>query len=170
MNTLVVGVAECRVTNNPQSVLVTYALGSCIAVIVHDPVARVGGLLHFMLPDSSLDRAKAEQNPFLFADTGIPRLLQSACEAGAERRRMIVTAAGGAQLLDDDGFFNVGKRNCLAMRKVLWEANIALYAEHTGGMESRTVRLEVATGRVFVRNAGQPQEDLLAPSLEAGIA
>jgi chemotaxis protein CheD len=167
MNTLVVGVGECRVTNNPQSVLVTYALGSCIAVIVHDPVARVGGLLHFMLPESSLDRAKAEQNPFLFADTGIPRLFQRACELGAQRRRMIVTAAGGAQLLDDNGVFNIGRRNRLAMRKALWQANLALYAEHTGGTESRTVRLEVDTGRVFVRDAGQPQEDLLAPALEA---
>lgn len=167
MNTLVVGGGECRVTNDPGSVLVTYALGSCVAVIIHDPFAHVGGLLHFMLPEASLDRAKAERNPFLFADTGIQRLFQSAYELGAERRRLIVTAAGGAQLLDDAGVFNIGKRNCLAMRKALWKANVVLYAEHTGGMESRTVRLEVATGRVFLRGAGQQAEDLLTPALQA---
>jgi chemotaxis protein CheD len=167
MNTLVVGVGECKVTNDPQSVLVTYALGSCVAVIVHDPVTKVGGLLHFMLPESSLDRAKAEQNPFMFADTGIPRLLQSAYELGADRRRLVVTATGGAQLLDAAGVFNIGKRNCLAMRKAFWKANVVLYAEHTGGMDSRTVRLEVATGRVFLRGAGQQEEDLLAPAFQA---
>jgi chemotaxis protein CheD len=160
MSSVVVGVADCRVSDDPESVLVTYALGSCIAVMIHDPVARVGGLLHFMLPESGLDRAKAERNPFMFADTGIPRLFHSAYEKGAEKRRLIVTAAGGAQMMDQQGVFNIGKRNCLAMRKIFWKAGVMVHAEDLGGLASRTVRLEVASGRVLLREAGEPEQDL----------
>lgn len=100
MSPLIVGVGDCRVSSDPESVLVTYALGSCIAVMIHDPVARVGGLLHFMLPESGMDRAKAQLNPFMFADSGIPLLFHGAYELGAEKRRLVVTAAGGAQMMD----------------------------------------------------------------------
>ena len=72
--THVIGIADCAVTNNPEAVLVTYALGSCIAVTLHDNVSRVGGLLHLMLPESNLDTARAQSNPYMFANTGIPLL------------------------------------------------------------------------------------------------
>jgi two-component system chemotaxis response regulator CheY len=96
-------------------------------VIVHDPVAKVGGLLHFLLPESTLDREKAERNPYVFADTGIPRLFKAAYDLGADRRRLVVTAVGGAQMMDKECVLNIGKRNCLAMRKTfgrtaLWSA------------------------------------------------
>jgi chemotaxis protein CheD len=160
MSLLVVGVADCRVSNDPESVLVTYALGSCIAVMIHDPVAKVGGLLHFMLPESALDRAKAQHNPFMFADTGIPSLFHSAYQLGAEKRRLVVTAAGGAQIMDDQGVFNIGKRNCLAMRKIFWKAGVLVKAEDVGGNASRTVRLEVGGGRMWLRGAGDREQDL----------
>jgi chemotaxis protein CheD len=162
MNPLVVGVGDCRVSNDPNGVLVTYALGSCIAVTVHDPVAGVGGLLHFMLPESSLDRAKAQQNPFMFADTGIPLLFQTAYKLGAEKRRLAVTAAGGAQMMDQRGVFNIGKRNYLTMRKILWKAGVLVRAEDVGGLVARTVRLEVASGRVSMRGPGEVEQDLVA--------
>jgi chemotaxis protein CheD len=79
---LVVGISDCKVSWETEDLLVTYALGSCIAVAVHDPVAKVGGLLHYMLPDSALDAAKAQQNPFMFADTGIPRLVEAVKSRG----------------------------------------------------------------------------------------
>jgi len=161
MSALVVGVGDCRVTNDPETVLVTYALGSCIGVTVHDPVAGVGGLLHFMLPESGLDRAKAEHNPFMFADTGIPLLFHSAYGMGAEKHRMVVTASGGAQMMDEVGVFNIGKRNYLAMRKIFWKAGVMVKAENVGGLASRTVRLEVASGRVFMREAGEQEQDVL---------
>jgi chemotaxis protein CheD len=154
VNPLVVGVGDCRVSNDREGVLVTYALGSCIAVAVHDPVAAVGGLLHFMLPESDLDRVKAQQNPFLFADTGIPLLLESAYRMGAEKRRLVVAAAGGAQILDEQGVFDIGRRNYLAMRRILRRAGILLEAEDVGGLVSRTVLLEVATGKVSLRGCG----------------
>ena len=83
MSLLTVGVGDCKVSNGADSVLTTYALGSCIAVAIYDPVAGVGGLLHFMLPESSLNPDRAGQNPFVFADTGIPMLFHAAYGIGA---------------------------------------------------------------------------------------
>jgi chemotaxis protein CheD len=168
MSRLVVGVGDCRISSDPDTVLVTYALGSCIALAIHDPVAKVGGLLHFMLPESILDPDKAQRNPFIFADTGIPLLFQGAYELGGQKRRLVVAAAGGAQMMDAQGVFNVGKRNCLALRKTLWRAGVVVHAEDLGGLASRTVRLEVASGRVSLRAAGEREQDLLAAGSPAG--
>jgi chemotaxis protein CheD len=160
MSLLVVGVADCQVSSDEDAAIVTYALGSCIALLVHDPVTKVSGLLHYMLPEASLDPAKAEQNPFMFADTGIPRLFHGAYRLGAEKRRLCVTAVGGAQVLDHEGTFNIGKRNHLALRKILWKAGVLLQAEDVGGTVSRTVRIEIKTGRVTLRRADGPEQVL----------
>jgi chemotaxis protein CheD len=157
---VVVGISDCRVTNDASTSIVTYALGSCIAVAIYDPVARVGGMLHLMLPESSLDTAKAERNPYMFADTGIPLLFRQAYAAGADKKRLVVRLAGGAQVMDEAGIFNVGKRNCLTVRKVLWRAGVMISAESVGGRESRTVRLEVGTGRFLMRTAGGAEQEL----------
>jgi chemotaxis protein CheD len=160
MNNVVIGIGDCQVSKDAGSALVTYALGSCIAVIIYDPVARVGGLLHFMLPESALDPAKAEKNPFMFADTGIPILFRTAYRLGADKKRLIVTVAGGAQIMDTQGTFNIGKRNCLSMRKILSKAGVLVHMEHLGGMVSRTVRLEVGSGKVLLREAGRREQEL----------
>jgi len=154
---MIVGISDCKVSGDRDAVLTTYALGSCVAVMVHDPVASVAGMLHYMLPEASLDRTKAETNPFMFADTGISGLLQKVCEGGANRRRLVVRIAGGAQVLDGHDLFQIGKRNYLAARKLLWKAGVLVSAERVGGASSRTVRLEVATGRVWVREDGVDQ-------------
>lgn len=166
MNTVNIGIGDCQVSNNPDDVLVTYALGSCVGVLIHDPVAGVAGLLHFMLPESSLDTQKAQKTPYVFADTGIPLLFRSAYQLGADKKRLIVTVAGGAQMVDSQATFNIGKRNCLAMRKIFWKAGVLVQAEHLGGTVSRTVRLEVSSGKVMLREGGQSEEELpLAGSL-----
>lgn len=155
-----VSVGACEVTNDPDSILATYALGSCMAITIWDPVALVGGLLHLMLPESSLHRAKAEQNPFMFADTGIPRLFHRAYELGALKGRLVVWLAGGAQVMDQQGVFNIGKRNYLAARKILWKAGVLVQGEEVGESISRTVRLEVGTGRMWLRTAGEADREL----------
>ena len=157
---VVVGVADCRITNDAAASIVTYALGSCVAVAIHDPVTRVGGMLHLMLPESSLDSAKAERNPYMFADTGIPLLFRQAYAAGAEKKRLVVRIAGGAQVMDSNGTFNIGKRNCLTVKKLLWKAGVMIHAESVGGNVSRTVRLEVDSGRCLMRTAGGPEQVL----------
>jgi len=169
MTSLVVGIGDCRISNDPSEVLVTHALGSCIAVVIHDPIARVAGLLHYMLPDSKLDREKAEDRPFVFADTGIPLLFQWAYQHGAVKSRLVVMAVGGAQMLDDNGVFNIGKLNQTAMRKIFWQAGVLVQREEVGGTLSRTVSIEIDTGRVLLRSPGRADQYLgnTAPRREA---
>ena len=104
MDQIVVGMADCRVGDASGQVLATYALGSCIGLAIHDPKAAVGGLLHFMLPDSAIDPARGRNNPWMFADTGIPRLLAEMCARGALKRRLVVRAVGGASMMDQENF------------------------------------------------------------------
>ncbi len=156
----IVGVAAMEVCQDLQAVLVTYSLGSCIGVSLYDPVAKVGGLLHYMLPESQIDPQKAQKNPFMFADTGIPLLFKTAYQYGATKNRIIVKAAGGSQILDDTGFFNIGKRHYIALRKILWKNNILIKAEDIGGQVSRTVRLELATGKVWLKYSKGVEKEL----------
>lgn len=163
MKPLIVGVGDCKVTGDTGSELVTYALGSCIAVAVWDPATRVGGLLHFMLPDSALDRqSQGRDHPYRYADTGTPLLFREAYQQGAEKRRLVVRLAGGAAVVDDNGVFSIGKRNYTALRKILWRAGVLVHAEDIGGSVSRTVRLEVESGRMFIRTPGQNERELAA--------
>ena len=139
------------VSDSPEDLLITYSLGSCIAVIIFDPLASVGGMLHYMLPESSLDPEKAKKNPSMFADTGITRLFKNSYQMGAKKENIVVKSVGGAQMLDPNGIFNIGKRNYLAMRKIFWKNNVAIASEHVGGEVNRTVRLEMDSGRVIVK-------------------
>ena len=154
----VIGIGDCKVSKDSTDTLITHALGSCIAVLIHDPVARVAGLLHFMLPESNLDVDKAAKRPFVYADTGIPLLFQNAYQLGASKLRLHVMAAGGAQMLDPNGTFNIGKRNHLAMRKIFWKAGVIIHKEAIGGTNSRTISIDVATGRVQLRTSGEAEQ------------
>ena len=157
----VVGIGDCAVTSNPEQTLVTYALGSCIALTVYDPQTRVAGLLHYLLPDSKLDSVRGGNNPFLCANTAIPLLFQLVAQAGADRRRLVVRIVGGAQVMDDNGIFQIGKRNHLAARQILWKAGVLIRGEETGGSVSRSVRMEVQTGRVWVREGGGAGKEMV---------
>ena len=157
MKTVIVGMADGKVSNERDSLLITYALGSCVAVALHDPLASIAGMIHYMLPDSTLDKAKAAERPWMFADTGIPMLLNQLKTAGAVPRRMKVYLAGGAQVLDAGGFFEIGKRNYLAARKLLWKAGVLVQAEDVGGSNSRTVSLQLETGRFVIRSGAQKE-------------
>ncbi len=160
MSDLIVGISDIKVSNNLNDVIITYALGSCIGIVIYDPVVKVGGMLHYMLPESSLDQNKAKENPEMFADTGIPLLFKSCYNLGADKKRMIVKAAGGASILDDTNFFRIGQKNIMAMRKIFWKNNVMIDKEDTGLNYNRTVRLDVSTGKVFVRGAGGEMKEL----------
>ncbi len=149
----IVDIADLQVAkgNGDPSVLITYSLGSCIGVAIWDPVTHVGGMLHYMLPDSSISPEKAEKNPAMFADTGLPYLFKNAYKLGAEKKRLAVKVAGGSQLLDDEGTFNIGKRNYLILRKIFWKNGVMIDGEHVGGSLSRTLKLDLCTGRVVVK-------------------
>ena len=165
MSTLVVGVGDCKVTADPSAELITYALGSCIAVAIWDPISRVAGLLHFMLPDSSVDRGgNGCEHPYRYADTGTPMLFREAYQCGAEKKRLVVRLAGGASVVADPGVFNIGKRNYAALRKILWKAGVLVHGEEVGGTISRTVRLDPASGRMLVRPPGESERELRSQS------
>jgi chemotaxis protein CheD len=147
----IVDIADFAVCNDGGDQLITYSLGSCIGVTIWDPVAKVGGMLHYMLPESQVSPEKAKSNPAMFCDTGIPRMFRAAYELGAIKKRMVVKVAGGSQLLDDNGTFNIGKRNYLALRKIFWKNGVMIDAEDVGGSVSRTVKLNLTTGVVSVK-------------------
>ncbi len=150
---LVVGVGDCRTTAFPVRTLATYALGSCIAVIGWDWKVRAGGLLHVMLPDSSMDRTGggAVGNPFLYVDTGVPELLRRLEAMGAARTRLRWCMAGGANMMADSTSFEIGKRNHLALKRAFWKAGLFVDSEEVGGNDSRSVRLDLESGRVDLR-------------------
>jgi len=154
---IVVGMADMRVTDDPASTLITYALGSCIGISLYDPLVKVGGLLHFMLPESQIDLEKAQRNPWMFADTGIPLFFRELYKLGGDKKRIKVKVAGGAQVMDAEGYFNIGKRNCMALRKILWKNNVFIQAEAVGGNVNRTVRLELSSGEVWVKTSGEEE-------------
>lgn len=154
----VIGIAEMQVSNQPDDVLVTYSLGSCVGLSLYDPVAHVGGMIHCMLPLSKIDPAKAQANPCMFADTGIARLLQTVFDMGAERRHIVAKVAGGASLLDEKGLFKIGERNYTVLRKMLWKNSVAVAGEDVGGNASRTLHLYMDTGRTTIKSGGKEVE------------
>ena len=160
MTQQIVGIAEVTVTADPKVLLVTYSLGSCIGVAIYDPVIRVGGMLHYMLPESSIDPEKARSKPAMFADTGIPALFRTAYTMGLEKKRARIVVVGGSQILDESGTFNIGKRNYAALRKIFWKNNVLISAEDVGGNVSRTLYLEIDTGKVWIRNGRREEIEL----------
>lgn len=152
---VIVGVADMGVANDSNLEVITYALGSCIGVTIYDPIVKIGGMLHFMLPSAKVSPEKAVSNPLMFGDLGIPILFKSCYEKGAKKENLIVCAAGGAEILDDDGNFKIGSRNRTMLRKLFWKNNILLSADDTGGTISRTFSLRMSDGQVCVRTKGK---------------
>jgi chemotaxis protein CheD len=151
---ITVNVSDARSSADPADVIVTYSLGSCIGVCLFDATAGVAGMLHFQLPTSTLDPAKAAERPAMFADTGMAILLQEMEMAGASRKRMKVKLAGGASMLSDAALFNIGKRNHTAIRKILWQNGMFITSEDVGGQSPRTIYLSVADGALTIKSSG----------------
>lgn len=154
----IVGVSDMKVSNSPDDIIVTHALGSCIGIAVHDPVARVGGILHYMLPLSKVDEEKANKNPYMFGDTGIPLLFKKAYNLGATKDNLRVVMAGGAQVFEKKDFFAIGKRNTVIARKMFWKNNVLIAAEHVGGSIPRTIYLEIGSGHTWMTSQGESVE------------
>lgn len=151
MGMIVVGISDLRCSADKEASIVTYALGSCIGVGAFDPVSGVGGLLHFLLPDSRQDPERAIAQPARYPDTGIPLLIRSMERLGADRRRMRLRLAGGAQILDDSAQLAVGKRNYMAARKLLWQMSVLVEMEAVGGSVSRNLGINLGTGEFWVQ-------------------
>lgn len=135
--------------------LKTYALGSCVALVVWDGALKVGGMIHIALPEGSINPDKARQTPGYFADTGLPLLFAELKKAGANRNTCWIKLVGGASILDENHTFEIGRRNALAVKKYLWKIGLALTAEDIGGKISRTVSLAVDTGELTLTSGAQ---------------
>lgn len=155
MNIVTVGIGELVVSNDRSALLITHGLGSCIAVIAYDPRRRIGGMLHFQLPSSALSPERASASPGTFADTGIPLLFEQMYSAGSRKEDIVVKAAGGGNFHDDNGTFDIGRRNHTMMRKIFWKAQVLVSAEDVGGSKSRTARLYLDTGQVTIQSGSE---------------
>jgi chemotaxis protein CheD len=151
MAKIIIGIADMKVSADSSDILTTYCLGSCIGLSLYDPVAKVGGILHYMLPDDSINPLKGEKNPCMFGSTGIPRLFKACYQLGAEKKRLIVKVAGGGQVMNESGMFNIGKRNYAFLRKILWKNNVMIDAENIGGSTNRSMILQLSDGQVKVK-------------------
>lgn len=149
---IVVNVSDAKSSSDPESRLLTHALGSCIGVMLYDDSSRVAGMLHFQLPSASVSPNRAAENPAMFADTGMTLLLQQMQELGAANNRLRVKIAGGAEMLNDAKMFNIGRRNHAAIRKILWQNGLMIQGEDVGGKLPRTVRMNVADGTVTIKS------------------
>lgn len=136
-------------------VIVTLGLGSCVAIMLHDPDARAGAMAHVLLPSQSLSRDAS--NPAKFPETAVPFLIERLRQLGAEPRRLVAKLAGGASMfaqLMTPGSLQMGERNIRAARTALRAAAIPVTGEAVGGGSGRSVRFHVANGRVEIRSVG----------------
>lgn len=147
---VLVKVAELQ-TGSGDDILMTVGLGSCVAIVLHDPGARIGGMAHVLLPSPALSRQ--DDNAAKFPQTAVPRLLELMAKQGASPRRITGRLVGGASMfasLAPPGTIQMGERNLVASRQVLNAHGIPLVGEAVGGDYGRTVRLRVADGQVEV--------------------
>jgi chemotaxis protein CheD len=135
--------------------LVTHALGSCLGLMVYDPVERVGGLLHAMLPLSKINQQKAAAKPFMFVDTGVPAMFKALYKLGGQKEKMIVKAAGCGNPIGKNEMFKIGERNYTVLKKLLWKNDILLESKEIGGIKSRTVHFDLSTGQILISSNGQ---------------
>lgn len=154
----VIGIGEYAVSTKRDEVLVTYSLGSCVGLVLHDPVAGVGGMLHAMLPTAKADPTRAAAAPGVFVDSGTTKVLQLMFDLGAQRANIVAWVAGGARQLDPENIFRVGERNYTVLRKVLWKNGVLMADEDVGGSSSRTVRFEMSSGRAYIKSGGGTRE------------
>lgn len=151
-----IGLGDLKATRDGDETLVCYGLGSCIGVVLTDPVGRVSGMAHVVLPDSSM--ARVRDVPGKYADTAVPALVTEMLQCGANRNRLRARLAGGARMFSIGGAvprLDVGSRNVEAVVQALDHLRIPVLAADTGGSHGRTVTLQVSTGRVTVSTVGQ---------------
>ena len=152
-----VGMADLKVVKSPNGVT-TLGLGSCVGIAVRDPVTKIGGLAHIMLPDSTAIRNNA--NIPKFADTGIEELVKQIVAFGASRTRLVAKIAGGAQMFSfssKSDMIRVGERNVAACKKKLAEMKIPILAQDTGDSYGRTVIFYPETGDFVIRAVGKSE-------------
>lgn len=153
-----VGIADMKIARQ-EGELITYALGSCIGVAFYDPMIKLGALLHIMLPEKNM----TDSNVFKYADSGVRETLRKLQAFGATKGRLVCKIAGGAKMFEmkgPGGLGNIGERNAQNVKRVLMAEGLRVSSEDTGANYARTMSLDVATGKVYIRSAGRPERML----------
>jgi chemotaxis protein CheD len=151
-----VNFCELKISRNPSETLVAFSIGSGIAVSIHDGVIKAGGVLNFVLPDSvTMPLEKAQRYPYMFADTGLSALWAAMQEIGAQPENFKVVIAGGAQVMDQNGGFNVGHKNHRAAIAFFRDKNLSIDHQAIGGISRRTLRLEIGSGYNLIQTLGR---------------
>lgn len=154
MTQYLINIAEMKISSVPDDVLVAPNLGSCLGIAIFDKVKKIGGMIHCLLPLSSADPEKAKKNPSMYVDSGFKYLLDSIMSQGSNKKDIVIVAAGGANINDDNNIFEIGKRNHTVLKKILWKNGMVLKSEHVGDHFSRTLSLEIASGRTILKCKG----------------
>jgi chemotaxis protein CheD len=155
MATHIVGIGALAVSRTKGDLIRTFGLGSCIGMVMVDPETSITGMLHFVLPEASINVDKSRLTPAYFADTGVPALIAAMEALGTKHnRRWVVKVAGGAKVLSASGSdaLDIGKRNILAAKKCLWKYGLAAIAEDTAKTHSRTISITVGSVELAIAN------------------
>lgn len=155
-NLVTVGISDQKTVTVPYT-LITYALGSCVGICLYDPIKRIAGLAHVLLPESNI--CPSERNIYKFADTAIEALVQSMVKQGCTRPRITAKIAGGANMFASAGK-SIGERNVEVVKRELMRLNIRLVAEDTGKNYGRTVDINPENGLVTIRSVGKAIKEL----------
>ncbi|HEX3032447.1 MAG TPA: chemotaxis protein CheD [Bacillota bacterium] len=160
-NLLSIGLGEMQISDDPNTVMVCYGLGSCIGISFYDPIKKVGALAHIVLPDSALARDKDSRPKY--ANTCIPYTLEKMQQKGALISRIIVKIAGGAQVLQVAGIKNrldIGSRNIDAVKEALKLAGLPLRGQDVGGNFGRTMQFSIADGKNIIKMVGKGEKEI----------
>ena len=152
-----VGISDMKTGKNPKDVLTTHSLGSCLGLAVYDPVVRVGGLIHCMLPSVG-ESKKGSDKPYMYVSTGVPLMIRAMYALGATKPNLIFKAAGCGQMMNVMNHFNIGARNFETLVKLLGKNGISLAAKDVGGSRPRTMHLNLDTGKVTINSRNEVWE------------
>jgi len=147
---ITVGMADFKTARSPD-ILLTAGLGSCIGICIHDPILKVGGMAHIMLPTTS---GSLGGNPAKYADSAMELLLKEIAGLGANKSRLRAKIAGGAQMFSFPGkppILKIGERNAEAVQQELKKYGIPLLISDVGGSFGRTIHFDVGTGDLRIR-------------------
>lgn len=155
-----VGMADLD-TCLPPGIITTLGLGSCVGIALYDPITKIGGLAHVMLPDST--QIRNNDNKAKFADTGTIQLIEEMVKIGANKNRLVAKLAGGAQMFSfqqTSDLMRIGERNVIATKAILKEIGIPILAEDTGANYGRTIELHTKDGVLVVKSIGRGKKEL----------
>lgn len=157
MKTIMLGIGEYAVSNIPGHIIKTMSLGSCVALTVYHPVSKSVGMVHIALPESNINVEGGNQLPGRFADTGVKVLLEELIRLTSLKRKRdwVVKIVGGANVVAASDFFKIGERNVTAIKRHLHQRRLYPVAEDIYGTFSRTVSIEVNTGKVRISSPGR---------------